>query len=51
MPSPVWTYFKKSGKDALCVKCGKLVTASNTTNMWYHLEKHHEKIYADLKKR
>ncbi|KAJ6639678.1 hypothetical protein Bhyg_12425 [Pseudolycoriella hygida] len=51
MPSPVWTYFKKMGKDSLCISCGKLVTSTNTTNMWFHLEKQHHKIYIDLKKK
>ncbi|KAJ6612228.1 hypothetical protein Bhyg_17680, partial [Pseudolycoriella hygida] len=49
MPSPVWTYFKKMG-NPLCISCGKLVTSTNTTNMWFHLEKQHHKIYIDLKK-
>ncbi|KAJ6634152.1 E3 SUMO-protein ligase ZBED1, partial [Pseudolycoriella hygida] len=50
MPSPVWTYFKKMG-NPLCISCGKLVTSTNTTNMWFHLEKQHHKIYIDLKKK
>jgi BED zinc finger len=46
--SPVWKYFKKllGTGSVTCNLCSKNIKrASNTTNMWRHLESDHVEVY------
>jgi hypothetical protein len=51
MKSTIWKYFEKS-IDCFkqCKLCSDKVKASNTTNLWTHLETHHKSQYSELKK-